>query len=353
MNATRAIISSQMRLIQVIEKMYGDSAFSNPALAEYKRAIESIEKESKDSLDPAYQKTVIEPLARYVSYFPEVNEAVKRRNKKLLDYDSQRSKVRKLIDKPVEDPQRLPRAEQEANMARELYENLNTILINELPKVIELRVPYLDPVFESMVKSQLRFSQLGYEKLEGMRNYIPNEVEGDRRVDDVLQQMRELSICEQKKEKKVKAVKNESDNEEETPRFQSPIAHPLAEKKLVKKLYKTIKKASKVKHVRRGVKEVGKALRKGEKGLVIIAGDISPLDVISHMPVLCEDSNVPYVFVPSKEQLGEASSTKRPTSVTMIVLGGKGKDMKAATDYKELYDECYASAKDLDEKLVY
>lgn len=47
---------------------------------------------------------------------------------------------------------------------------------------------------------------------------------------------------EQKKEKKVKAVKNDSDNEEETPRFQSPIAHPLAEKKLVKKLYKTIKK---------------------------------------------------------------------------------------------------------------
>lgn len=138
---------------------------------------------------------MLEPLARYVSYFPEVNEAVKRRNKKLLDYDSSRSKVRKLIDKPVEDPSRLPRAEQEANMARELYENLNTILINELPKMIDLRVPYLDPIFEAMVKTQLRFSQLGYEQLEGMRNYIPNEVEGDRRVDDVLQQMRELTIC--------------------------------------------------------------------------------------------------------------------------------------------------------------
>lgn len=47
---------------------------------------------------------------------------------------------------------------------------------------------------------------------------------------------------EQKKEKKVKVAKNDSDNEDETPRFQSPIAHPLAEKKLVKKIYKTIKK---------------------------------------------------------------------------------------------------------------
>lgn len=45
-----AIIASQVRLIQVIEKMYGDSAFSNPALAEYKRAVENIEDENKDSL---------------------------------------------------------------------------------------------------------------------------------------------------------------------------------------------------------------------------------------------------------------------------------------------------------------
>lgn len=49
---------------------------------------------------------------------------------------------------------------------------------------------------------------------------------------------------EHKKEKKVKAVKNDSDNEEEVLRFQSPIAHPLAEKKLVKKIYKTIKKGN-------------------------------------------------------------------------------------------------------------
>ncbi|KAI9487481.1 MAG: hypothetical protein EXX96DRAFT_593596 [Benjaminiella poitrasii] len=353
-DSTRAIVASQTRLIQTIEKLYGDDAALNPAINEYKRAIEAVENETKDKLDPAYRKAVLEPLARFLSYFPEINEAVKRRQKKLLDYDAQRAKVRKLIDKPVEDPQRLPRAEQEANMARELYENLNTILIDDLPKVVDLRVPYLDPIFEAMVKTQLTYSQMGYEKLEGMRNYIPNENENDKKVDDILQQMRELTICEIKKEKKEKKVKVEaSETDEETPRYLSPIAHPLAEKKLTKKLYKTVKKASKVKHVRRGVKEVGKALRKGEKGVVVIAGDISPVDVISHMPVLCEDHNVPYIFVPSKEQLGEASATKRPTSVTMIVYGGKNKDVKAASDYKELYDECFTQVKELDEKLVY
>lgn len=35
--------------------------------------------------------------------------------------------------------------------------------------------------------------------------------------------------------------------------------------------------------------------------LVILAGDISPIDVITHVPVLCEDNNIPYVYVPAKE----------------------------------------------------
>lgn len=59
--------------------------------------------------DKAFRTAVLEPLARFCSYFPEVNEAVKRRQKKLLDYDAHRAKVRKLVDKPSEDPQRLPR----------------------------------------------------------------------------------------------------------------------------------------------------------------------------------------------------------------------------------------------------
>ncbi|KAJ2960034.1 hypothetical protein NQZ79_g4580 [Umbelopsis isabellina] len=151
----------------------------------------------------------------------------------------------------------------------------------------------------------------------------------------------------EKKEKKVKQVAG-SDNEEETKVLEaSPIAHPMAEKKLTKKLLKTVKKAAKAKHVKRGVKEVVKGLRKGEKGLVIIAGDISPIDVITHVPVMCEDEQVPYVFVPSKEDLGTAGSTKRPTSCVMVVLGGKKQDKKAAEDYKELYEECFKEAKQM------
>lgn len=119
---------------------------------------------------------------------------------------------------------------------------------------------------------------------------------------------------------------------------------PLAAKPITKKLFKTIKKASKSRgHVKRGVKEVVKCLRKGEKGLVILAGDISPIDILSHIPVLCEDTENPYIFVASKDQLGNASSTKRPTSCVMIVPGGGKKAVeKGETKVKEDYQEEYS-----------
>ncbi|KAH7105685.1 L30e-like protein [Auriculariales sp. MPI-PUGE-AT-0066] len=142
----------------------------------------------------------------------------------------------------------------------------------------------------------------------------------------------------------------------------SPIAHPLAQKKLLKKLHKTLRKASKQRQVKRGVKEVVKAIRKGEKGLLVLAADISPIDIISHLPVLAEEAQIPYAFVPSKEELGQASATKRPTSCVLISPEAKkraaaAKDKSAddaadAEEFKELYQDCYKEVEKL-QKVVF
>lgn len=50
-----------------------------------------------------------------------------------------------------------------------------------------------------------------------------------------------------------------------------------------------------------------------------MAGDISPIDVLSHIPVLCENREIPYVFVRSRMELGIASETKKPTSVVLML----------------------------------
>ena len=98
----------------------------------------------------------------------------------------------------------------------------------------------------------------------------------------------------------------------------SPIANPLAGPKLEKKLFKISKKVFKYKGVRRGVKEVCKSIRKKHTGVVVFAADVYPVDVYSHIPVLCEKNDIPYVFVRSRVELGLASATKRPTSVVML-----------------------------------
>ncbi|ORX58491.1 L30e-like protein [Piromyces finnis] len=143
------------------------------------------------------------------------------------------------------------------------------------------------------------------------------------------------------KVKKEKKSESSEDNYESRLTALNEISKPLASKKLNKKLLKTVRKASKAKDIKRGVKEVVKGLRKGNKGLVIIAGDISPIDVITHVPILCEESDVPYCYVPSKEDLGTAGSTKRPTSCIMVV---KNKD----AEYKDLYDECVKEVKEME-----
>ncbi|KAI8963760.1 L30e-like protein [Daldinia sp. FL1419] len=140
-----------------------------------------------------------------------------------------------------------------------------------------------------------------------------------------------------------------------------PFAKPLADEKGTKKIMKTVRKAAKNKTLKRGVKEVVKSLRKSPAsgpgntsfpGVVILAGDISPMDVISHIPVLCEDVNVPYIFVTSRAELGAAGSTKRPTSVVMVTekrTGGK-KDEKIEEEDAEDFAEAYKDLVKLVEK---
>ena len=122
-------------------------------------------------------------------------------------------------------------------------------------------------------------------------------------------------------------------------RFCSKIASPMAGKKSTKKVHKLVKKATKAKSVKRGVKEVVKAIRKGEKGFLVIAGDISPIDVVTHLPIMCEDRSMPYFYVPSKHDLGAAACTKRPTSCILVNPDG------LESEEKDLYTKVVSESK--------
>ena len=159
----------------------------------------------------------------------------------------------------------------------------------------------------------------------------------------------------EKKEKKEKTPSKNKENDDDEGGELRPvcaIAKPLADIGFHKKILKVVKKASKHKQVKRGVKEVVKALRKDTKGLCVIAGDISPIDVITHIPILCEESNVPYIYVHSKEELGAAGQTKRPTSCMMVLpdaqKGGDKMSDEDAKEFKDMYGKVVSKIKSLD-----
>merc|ERR1712050_413648 len=102
-------------------------------------------------------------------------------------------------------------------------------------------------------------------------------------------------------------------------KFVSVIAKPMANKKLTKKIYKLIKKGSKHKtYVRNGLKDVQSRIRKGEKGVVVFAGDVTPIEVMCHLPSVCEEKGIPYVFTPARALLGQAMGVKRGSLMVMI-----------------------------------
>lgn len=66
-------------------------------------------------------------------------------------------------------------------------------------------------------------------------------------------------------------------------------------------------------------------------GIVVFAGDATPIDVISHLPIYCEDKNIPYIYVPLKQDISQAMGVYRPCLAVLI---------KRDDEYAELFDEC-------------
>ena len=66
-------------------------------------------------------------------------------------------------------------AQQEHDEAKEVFDMLNEQLIQELPQLLDLRVPFFDPSFEAMIRMQCKFAEVGYENLSGVQRYVPSK----------------------------------------------------------------------------------------------------------------------------------------------------------------------------------
>jgi U4/U6 small nuclear ribonucleoprotein SNU13 len=78
----------------------------------------------------------------------------------------------------------------------------------------------------------------------------------------------------------------------------SEKAYPLADAELTVALLDLVQQATNYKQTKKGANESTKTLNRGISEVIVMAADAEPIEIILHLPLLCEDKNVPYVFVP-------------------------------------------------------
>ncbi|XP_048733445.1 NHP2-like protein 1 isoform X2 [Ostrea edulis] len=91
----------------------------------------------------------------------------------------------------------------------------------------------------------------------------------------------------------------------------NPKAYPLADSQLTQEILDLVQQASHYKQLKKGANEATKTLNRGMSEFIVMAADAEPLEILLHLPLLCEDKNVPYVFVRSKQALGRACGVSR------------------------------------------
>jgi len=91
--------------------------------------------------------------------------------------------------------------------------------------------------------------------------------------------------------------------------------------------YETIQVANRTGSVRKGTNETTKAVERGQAKFVIIAEDVDPPEVVAHLPILCDERKIPYVFVPSKAKLGSAVGIDVPSASVCIVEAGEASEL--------------------------
>lgn len=74
-----------------------------------------------------------------------------------------------------------------------------------------------------------------------------------------------------------------------------------------------------MRQLKKGANEATKTLNRGIADLIIMAADVEPIEIVLHLPLLCEDKNVPYVFVPSKALLGRSCGVSRQVVACSIL----------------------------------
>jgi len=79
--------------------------------------------------------------------------------------------------------------------------------------------------------------------------------------------------------------------------------------------------------IKKGSNEATKAVERGLAQLVLIGTDVEPEEIVMHLPLLCEEKQIPYVFIKKQNDIGAASGLNVGSAAAAIVKPGKAKEI--------------------------
>ncbi len=98
-------------------------------------------------------------------------------------------------------------------------------------------------------------------------------------------------------------------------------------KELADKVLKAVETARTTGKIKKGTNETTKAVERGIAKLVVIAEDVNPPEIVMHLPALCEEKEILYVYVPAKADLGAAAGLDVPAAAVAIIDEGEAKNL--------------------------
>ncbi len=98
-------------------------------------------------------------------------------------------------------------------------------------------------------------------------------------------------------------------------RFETP-------KELGSQIYEAVEKARATGKIAKGANEVTKQVERGVAKFVIMAEDVTPEEILAHVPLLCEEKGIAYGYVPSKAELGASAGLPVGTAAVAITEAG-------------------------------
>ncbi len=91
---------------------------------------------------------------------------------------------------------------------------------------------------------------------------------------------------------------------------------------LVPRILKLLTDSSQGGKIRKGVNETTKSIERKTAKLVVIAEDVDPEEIVVHLPILCEEKTIPFVYVKTKTDLGKSIGLNVGTTAIAIENAG-------------------------------